>query len=146
MNCKQRRKLRRIWQRAQAGKLNQTQEAFVAAHAPDPKSVCVMSPDESYRFQAVSIGHRCTSVTHSHYTRKHVDILFARGEVEWVGEHYKIASWIREQHWENRDMAMQLLPGNASKPGARQHCQHIPAPSGYRRGGSVAMQNDGRIE
>jgi tRNA G37 N-methylase TrmD len=143
VNCKQRRKLRRIWQRAQSKQLNQNEKAFVVSHAP--KRVCVMSNDESHRFQDVSIGHRCTSTSHSHYTRKHVDVLVQRGEVVWVGDHYKIAAWIREQHWENRDQAMQLLPGNASKRGAMQHCQNIPAVSGYR-GGNVAMQNDGRVE
>jgi hypothetical protein len=146
LNCKQRRKLRRIWQRAQTGKLNQAERAFVASHAPDPKSVCVMGPAESQRYHEVSIGHRCTSIDHSHYTRKHVDYLVQRGEVEWIPGHFKIAVWVREQHYEQRALAMQLLPGNASKKGANQHCQNLPNLSGFRGGGPVAYQNDGRIE
>jgi hypothetical protein len=105
-----------------------------------------MGPAESQRFHDVSIGHRCTSTEHSHYTRKHVDYLEARGEVEWVGEHHKIAAWVREQHYEQRALAMQLLPGNTSKKGASQHCQNMPNLSTYRGGGPVAYQNDGRIE
>jgi len=105
-----------------------------------------MSDAESQRFQDVSIGHRCTATSHRHFTRHHVDRLHRDGVVRWVGDHFKIAAWIREQHWENRDGAMQLLPGNSSKPGHRQDVQRMPQLSGFRGGNPLTMLNDGRLE
>lgn len=149
MNAQQRRRLKRIRQRQQASaerRLSRGEAKFIREHAAGPKKVCVMSDAESHRFQDVGIGHRCTSISHSHYTRKHVDKLKAEGLVRWVGVHYKIAAWIREQHWETRDGAMQLLPGSYSKRGADQDVQRMPQLSRYRGGRPVAMLNDGRVE
>lgn len=148
MNAQQRRRLKRIRQRQResASKhLNRGDRQFVIAHTPPPKRVCVMSDAESQRFQDVSIGHRCTSISHRHYTRHHVDKLHREGVVRWVGDHFKIAAWIREQHWEIRNQALQLLPGNSSKPGARQDVQKMRKLS-TAMGNQVAMRNDGRIE
>lgn len=149
MNAQQRRRLKRIRQRQRESaerRLNRGDRQFVIAHTPPPKRVCVMSNAESQRFQDVGIGHRCTATSHRHFTRKHVDVLVQRGEVVWVGIHCKIATWIREQHWENHDGAMQLLPGNSSKRGARQDVQQMPQLSRYQGGKPVALLNDGRVE
>ena len=62
-----------------------------------------------------------------------------------VGQHGKIAAWIREVHWECRDGSMQLLPGSYSKKGAAQDVQRMPQLSRYVPGKPVAMLNDGRI-
>jgi hypothetical protein len=104
-----------------------------------------MTADQAIRFQDVGMGYRCTAVDHRHFTAKHVDRLIADGVVVPIGKFGKIAAWIREQHWENFNGAMQLLPGNSSKPGARQDVQHMPQLSRYRAG-EVAMANDGRID
>ena len=104
-----------------------------------------MSPEQATRFYDVSIAHRCTAIDHRHYTAKHVDRLAKEGVVEWVGQHRKIARWTREQHWENKRGAMQLLSGNSSKPGPRQDVQKMPQPC-TAMGSQVAMHNDGRIE
>jgi hypothetical protein len=105
-----------------------------------------MTADQAQRFQNVGIGYRCTSVSHRHYTAKHVDRLEADGVVVRIGQFGKIAAWIREVHWETRDGAMQLLPGSYSKKGADQDVQRMPQLSRYRPGKPVAMLNDGRIE
>jgi hypothetical protein len=127
-------------------KLNRGDQQFVIAHTPPAKRVCVMTTEQAQRFPDVSIAYRCTSVTHRHYTSKHVDKLVAEGVVVRVGQHGKIAAWIREVHWETRDGAMQLLPGSYSKKGADQDVQGMPQLSRYRGGPPVAMLNDGRID
>ena len=149
VNAQQRRRMKRIRQRQRESaerRLSRGDRQFVTAHAPPPKRVCVMTREQSVRFQDVSIGHRCTAVDHRHYTRKHVDKLKSEGMLEWVGIHYKIAAWIKEVHWEGRDGAMQLLPGSYSKRGADQDVQRMPHLSGFVGGRPVAMLNDGRIE
>lgn len=148
MNAQQRRRMKRIHARQRESRerrLTMGDRQFVIAHT-HPKRVCVMSDAESQRFHDVSIGHRCTSISHQHFTRHHVDRLITEGMVHWVGIHFKIAAWIREVHWENRDGSMQLLPGNHSKRGAEQHCQNMPNLSRFVGGFPVAMLNDGRLE
>lgn len=110
--------MKRIHQRQRESaerRLNRGDKAFVLALAPAPKSVCVMSDAESKRFHEVSIGHRCTSTAHRHYTRKHVDILVERGELVWVGDHCKIAAWAQHRTWQKAPSGpvhtMQLLAG-----------------------------------
>lgn len=148
MNAHERRRLKRIRLRQRESaerKLSRGDWAFVKTHTPHPKRICVMSDAESRRFHDVSIGHRCTSTSHRHFTRKHVDRLVKDEVLTWVGGHFKIAAWIREMHWENRDGAMQLLPGNSSKRGARQGCSNMPQLSQFRSG-NAAMVNDGRVD
>jgi hypothetical protein len=74
-----------------------------------------MSDAESQRFQDVSIGHRCTSTTHRHYTRKQVEILVEHGELIWIGQHFKIAAWADHKTWAKVDSGgmsvMQLVRG-----------------------------------
>ena len=118
MNGQQRRRLKRIRQRqaiSAAKKLSQGDQQFIKAHCPHPSRVCVMSPDESQRFHDVSIGHRCTSTAHRHYTRHYVEILLAHGCVEWVGGHFKIARWTESRTWQGVDSGgtkvMQLVRG-----------------------------------
>jgi hypothetical protein len=70
----------------------------------------------------------------------------AAGELRWVeGSGNNVAASAREQHWENRNAAMQLVPGNSSKRGPVQHCQKLPQLS-TNMGTQVAMRNDGRME
>jgi hypothetical protein len=104
-----------------------------------------MSPAQAQRFQDVRIDYRCTSIHHRHYTQHHVDRLVETGVAVRVGQHEKIAAWIREVHWETRDGAMQLLPGTYSKRGASQDVQGMPQLS-TAMGRQVAMHNDGRVE
>jgi hypothetical protein len=58
-----------------------------------------MTEAQSHRFHDVSIGYRCTSNSHGHYERKHVDILVERGDLVWVGQHFRIAAWVEERTW-----------------------------------------------
>lgn len=118
MNAQQRRHMRRIKVRQRESaerRLNRPAIAFIAKHCPGPKNVCVMSDAESKRFHEVSIGHRCTSTAHRHYTRKHVDILVQRRELVWVGAHNKIAAWAKHRTWQKAPSGpvhtMQLLAG-----------------------------------
>lgn len=118
MNARERRKLKRIRLRCRdhsPQSLNRHERLFVVSHTPPPKRICVMSDAESQRFHDVTIGHRCTSTSHRHYSRKQVDILVDRGELTWIGLHHKIASWTHEKTWAKVDSGgfsvMQLVAG-----------------------------------
>jgi hypothetical protein len=106
LNAQQRRRLKRIRQRQQEAaerRLTRGDVTFVLAHTPAAKNVCVMSDAESQKHQDVKIWHRCTSTSHRHYTRKHVDILVQRGELQWVGGHHRIAAWTQHRTWQKVD-------------------------------------------
>jgi hypothetical protein len=118
MNAQQRRRMRRIRARQRESaerRLNRPAMEFIAKHCPGPKNVCVMSDAESQRFHEVTIGHRCTSTSHRHYSRKQVDILVERGELQWIGGHHKIAAWSQHKTWQKAPSGpvtvMQLLEG-----------------------------------
>jgi hypothetical protein len=74
-----------------------------------------MTADQAHRFQDVSIGYRCTSKSHRHFTRKRVEVLIEHGELVWIGQHFKIAAWADHKTWAKVDSGgmsvMQLVRG-----------------------------------
>lgn len=118
LNAQQRRRMKRIKQRQRESaerRMNQADTLFLTKHTSGPKDICVMSFAQGQKFHDVSIGHRCTATSHRHLSRKHVDILVERGELQWRGDHCKIASWVHHRTWQAAPSGpvtvMQLLPG-----------------------------------
>lgn len=92
--------------------------------------------------QQLCYGPTCR---HKHITRDGAQGLIKSGDYQWLGSGNNVLVSTREMHWENRNGAMQLILGNSSKPGPRQHCQKMPQLS-TAMGSQVAMRNDGRID
>lgn len=104
----------------------------------DQRAACDL---EHWSQQQLCYGPTCH---HKHITRSAAQELVDKEELQWVGEGKNVATPTKLIHWENRGGAMQLLPGNSSKPGPNQYCQKLPQLS-TNMGTSVAMHNDGRI-
>lgn len=120
--------------------------SILAVRSRERRRICVLDADVAWRLEhwnqaAICFGPGCN---HRHFTRESVEGMVASGELRWV-QLGKVAGHTREEHWENKNQAMQLLRGNASKPGANQHCQKMPRLS-TAMGTNVAMHNDGRME
>jgi hypothetical protein len=121
---------------------------------PDPKTrprwVCIVSHNEAQRLGDVSELYRCRNSSHPHYSASKVDAMVARNELVWVGRFSKIAQYPDHMTWSKAESGgfavMEMVRGNSSKRGASQHCQNMPSLSGFRGGGPVAYQNDGRLE
>jgi hypothetical protein len=61
--------------------------------------VCVISRKQARSMGPVSISYRCRDASHAHYKREQVDELVTAGEMEWVGDHCRVATFSEHKIW-----------------------------------------------
>lgn len=68
----------------------------------DPRNVCVLDARTAKKLleqEALHIGFRCRSRLHRHIPAKEAKAMVRAGELVWVGEHHKVATYAEEKVW-----------------------------------------------
>ena len=61
--------------------------------------ICILNESDARKLTIGGIAHKCRSRRHHHYSRAEVDGLVKAGELIWLGQHKKIATYLNARSW-----------------------------------------------
>ena len=62
--------------------------------------VCVLNESDAQSLLYGGIAHKCSSRRHHHCSRAIVDELVKNGELQWVGKHKRVATYVQARSWQ----------------------------------------------
>lgn len=61
--------------------------------------VCIVSRVVAKEMRSPTIAYRCHSLAHTHLKREEVDHLVRCGDMQWVGDHCRVATYAEHKIW-----------------------------------------------